>query len=71
MIGPEEVVFNVVRDFTAGVKADTGCGLNFRKCKMYNINHGQCEAAERSGYITEELRHLEEGRLVDEDGRQC
>ena len=42
MVGPKELIFEVVRQFANGVKEDTSCGLNVRKCKMYNINEGEC-----------------------------
>ena len=32
MIGPKEVVFNVLAEFAAGIKVDCGCELNVHKC---------------------------------------
>jgi len=68
MVGPKDLIFDVVRQFATRVKANTGCGLNVRKCKMYNINAGECQEAGRRGLIPEELNHLEEGKLQLEEG---
>ena len=68
MIGPPDLVFRVLAEFTVGIKEDCGCELNVGKCKMYNNEEGACEAARRAGYIPKELQHLQEGTHVNESG---
>ncbi len=45
MIGPKEVVFEVLKEFAEAIREEHGCRLNTRKCKMYNINEGMCQQA--------------------------
>ncbi len=40
MVGPPEVVFKVLADFAACLKADNGCQLNMSKCKMFSWDDG-------------------------------
>ena len=68
MIGPPEVVFQVLADFAAGLKEDCGCELNIKKCKMYSKEEGVCEAARRAGHIPENMMHLQEGVHINESG---
>ncbi len=68
MVGPPEVVFDLLSEFAAGLKAECGCELNINKCKMYNMEKGACERARRRGLIPEELQHLHEGTFVNESG---
>jgi hypothetical protein len=58
MIGPHELVFQVLAEFVRGIKEDCGCDLNVAKCKMYILEEGTCAAARMAGYIPEELQHL-------------
>ncbi len=68
MIGPKEVVFEVLAGFAKGIREKCGCELNVTKCKMYNMEEGACEEARRTGCIPEMLSHLEEGTRVNESG---
>ena len=68
MIGPKEVVFQVLRDFAQEIKEEHGCMLNTRKCKMYTGNEGICQRAKEEGWIPTELELLEEGSIVDDLG---
>jgi hypothetical protein len=67
MIGPPEVVFQVLAEFAVGIKENCGCELNFKKCKMYNKDEGACEAARRAGHIPETMQHLNDlkGHILD------
>ncbi len=58
MIGPKEVVFEVLGSFAKGMKEECGCDLNVAKCKMYNKKEGACEEARRAGCIPDDLSHL-------------
>jgi hypothetical protein len=68
MIGPPEVVFQVLAEFAAGLKEDCGCELNIKKCKMLSKEEGACEAARRAGHIPEDMQHLQEGVHINESG---
>ncbi len=37
MIGPKEVVFEVLASFAYGIKEECGCELNVAKCKMFSL----------------------------------
>jgi hypothetical protein len=49
MIGPKEVVFDVLAEFAEALREEHGCRLNTRKCKMYIINEGTCQQAKEEG----------------------
>ena len=68
MIGPPELVFEVLAEFAARIKEDSGCELNVSKCRMYSKEEGACEAARKAGHIPVELLHLKEGVHVNESG---
>jgi hypothetical protein len=70
MMGPMEVVFQVLKEFVIGIKEEHGCELNTRKCKMYNIKEGRCMAARREGHIPLSMQHVEEGIYVNELGER-
>ncbi len=65
LVGPPEIVFEVLAEFTRDLKKDTGCELNINKCKMYSEIEGACEKARRQGLILDELHHLQEGSHVN------
>ena len=58
MIGPPELVFEVLAEFAAGIQEDCGCELTASKCKMYNKEEGTCEAVRKADHIPVELLHL-------------
>ncbi len=58
LVGPPEIVFEVLAEFDRGLKRECGCDLNINKCKMYIEEEGACERARRQGLISDELRHL-------------
>ena len=68
MVGPKELIFDVLEQFVSGVKEDTECGLKVRKCKMYIINPGEYREARRTGLILEDMKHLEKRRLQTDEG---
>ena len=45
MIGPREVVLEVLSEFARAIDEKHGCKLNTRKCKMYIVNEGMCQQA--------------------------
>jgi len=55
LIGPKEIIFEVLVEFAIGLERDHGCALNTRKCKMLSRTKGACEAARREGYIPPEV----------------
>ena len=58
LIGPKEIIFEVLAEFAEGIERDHGCALNTRKCKMYIRTEGACEAARREGYILATVEHI-------------
>jgi hypothetical protein len=68
LIGPKEIIFEVLAEFAEGIERDHGCALNTRKCKMYNRAEGACEAPRREGYIPAAVEHIQEGAYVNETG---
>ena len=38
MVGPREVVFKVLAEFSEGIRQGTGCELVARKCMMYSLD---------------------------------
>jgi hypothetical protein len=68
MMGPKEVVLQVLEEFAVRIREDHGYELNTRKCKMYNIEDDICNEANREGHIPESLQHIEEGIYVIESG---
>jgi hypothetical protein len=64
LVGPPEIVFEVLAEFTRDLKKDTGCELNINKCKMYSVEEGACEKVRRHGLIPDDLQHLQEGSHV-------
>ena len=68
MVGPKEVVFEVLAEFAKALKDEHDCTLNTRKCKMYSINEGVCQRAMEEGWIPTDLEHLQEETMVDESG---
>jgi hypothetical protein len=42
MIGPKEVVFEVLSEFAMAIEGKQGCKLNAKKCNMYSINEDMC-----------------------------
>jgi hypothetical protein len=40
MIGPREVVFKILAEFTKGIETSTNCDLVARKKKMYKLDDG-------------------------------
>ena len=66
MMGPMEVVFQVLEEFAIGIKEEHGCELNTRKCKMYSMEKGKCMEAKREGHIPLSMQHVEEGVYVNE-----
>jgi hypothetical protein len=66
MVGPKEVVFEVLAEFAKALEEEHGCMLNTMKCKMYSINEGVCQQAKEEEWIPTELEYLEEGTMVDE-----
>ncbi len=65
MIGPKEVVFQVLANFVKCIREECGCDLNVSKCKMYNEAKGTCEEARRAGCIPAVLSHIQEGTFVN------
>jgi len=65
MMGPKEVVFQVLAEFAAGIRNEHKCKLNTRKSKMYCIVEDVSEETRREGHIPESLQHIEEGVFVD------
>ena len=55
IMGPKEVVFQVLEEFAAGIRDEHGCELNTRKCKMYIIEEDRCCEAGREGHIPDIL----------------
>ena len=55
MMGPMEVVFQVLEEFATGIKEDHGCELNTRKCKMFNMEADKYMEARRDGHIPQSL----------------
>jgi hypothetical protein len=43
MIGPKEVVFELLSEFAKAIEEKHGWKLNTKKCKMYRINEGMCQ----------------------------
>ena len=41
LIGPKEVIFEVLAEIAEGIRRDHGCALNTRKCKMYIQSDGR------------------------------
>jgi len=39
LVGPPEIVFEVLAEFARDLKTDSGCELNITKCKMYNVEN--------------------------------
>jgi hypothetical protein len=68
MMGPKEVIFQVLEEFADGIKEEHGCELNTRKCKMYIMEEDKCKEAKREGYIPDSLQHIEEGIFINEPG---
>jgi hypothetical protein len=68
MVGPKEIIFDVLAKFAEGIERDHGCALNTRKCKMYSRTEGACEEARREGFIPAVLEHIQEGTYVNETG---
>jgi len=68
MMGPVEVVCQVLEEFAMGIREDHGCQLNARKCKMYIMEKDKCEEARREGHIPDNLQHIQEGIYVNESG---
>jgi hypothetical protein len=68
MIGPKEVVFQVLEEFAEGIRDEHGCELNTRKCKMYSMEEDKCKEARREGHIPDSLQHIEEGIYINESG---
>ena len=68
LIGPPEVVFEVLAEFATGIREDCGCELNVSKCKMCIKEEGACEAARKAGHIPKKPMHLQEGVNVNESG---
>ena len=58
LVGPKEVIFDVLAEFAEGIRRDPGCALNTIKCKMYSQKEGACAAARREGKIPEEVKHI-------------
>ena len=54
IVGPKEVVFEVLAKFAKALRVEQGCRLNTRKRKMYNINEGVCQQAKEQGWIPTE-----------------
>jgi hypothetical protein len=38
MVGPREVIFEVLEDFAKGIREGTGCELVARKCKFFRLD---------------------------------
>jgi len=68
VMGPMEVVFQVLEEFSVGNTEDHGCPLNARMCKMYIMEEGKCEEGRMEGHIPESLQHVHEGIYVNESG---
>ena len=64
LVGPKEIIFEVLAEFAEGLERDHGCTLNTRKCKMYSRSEGACEAARREGFIPAAVEHIQEGTYV-------
>jgi hypothetical protein len=58
LVGPPEIVFEVLAEFARSLKKESGCELNIGKCKMYSCEEEACERARRQGLIPDELQHL-------------
>ncbi len=58
LVGPPEIVFEVLAEFARGLKKESGCELNIGKCKMHNVEEGAYERVRRQGIIPDELQHL-------------
>ena len=68
LVGPPEIVFEVLAEFARDLKKDSGCELNIDKCKMYIVEEDACEKERRQGLIPDELQHLQEGSYVNWSG---
>ena len=68
LIGPKEIIFDVLAEFAEGIERDHGCALNTRKCKMYSRTEGACEGVRREGYIPTTYEHIQEGAYVNKSG---
>jgi len=68
LVGPKEIIFEVLAEFAEGIRRDRGCALNTRKCKMYSRREGACATARREGYIPTEIEYIQEGAYVNESG---
>ncbi len=58
MVGPKEMVFEVLASFAQGIKEECGCELNVAKCKMFSFQEGAREEARRAGFIPPALAYL-------------
>ena len=56
IMGPMEVIFQVLEEFAVGIGEDHGCHFNARKCKMHIMEEDRCEEARREGHIPESLQ---------------
>jgi len=68
LVGPKEIIFEVLAEFAEGIERDHGCALNARKCKMHSWTEGACAAARREGHIPAAMEHIQEGTDVNESG---
>ena len=55
MMGPMEVVFQVLEEFATGIKEDHECESNTRKCKMRIMEAKRCMEARRDGHIPQSM----------------
>ncbi len=65
LVGPREVIFEVLSTFARGISEECGCGLDVKKCKMYYEEEAACYEVRREGLISEDLQHLQEGGFVN------
>ncbi len=65
LVGPREVIFDVLAEFANWPRDECGCNLNVKRCKMQCDEEEACEEARREGLIPNELRHLEKGCIIN------
>jgi hypothetical protein len=68
MVGPREIISDVLAEFATGVRRDTGCDLDPEKCKFYSPNQHAWEDIQQRHRILEASRHIYEGIYINNIG---
>jgi hypothetical protein len=68
MVGPRELIFEVLEDFAKGIREGKGCEMVARKCKMFSLDETAWGDCNMKGHIPQELEHMEEGIYVNDNG---